>query len=235
MSLLALWKKSHTGKDGSSLSGIGTNDFVDDLNAKAEQLRLMYLTKSQLELENEAFEEIMYQDKIPDRLVGYGLGVKKDDIYTRNIVIDSFKKKSGCSRQKNDKLEKEKEKLKDQVQGNNFLFKTLIGQFSQVVSAVCQEKSSPELLNCTQELLGMAHQQLNTYKGNCKRGKNKPAQPCQTPEPAPANPCPVPAPDSPHPLASPAPATPIPYQPLPCPCHPQPLPRIEEVTFYRVV
>ncbi|KAL2921319.1 Shikimate kinase [Bienertia sinuspersici] len=50
---------------------------------------------------------------------------------------------------KNDKLEKKKEKLKDQVQENNFLFKTLIGQFSQVLSAVRQEKSSPELLNYT--------------------------------------------------------------------------------------
>ncbi|KAL2903760.1 hypothetical protein RDABS01_002470, partial [Bienertia sinuspersici] len=118
ISLLALWIKSHTGKDGFFLSGIDTNDFV---------LRLKYPTKSQLELYNEAFEEIMYQDEIPDHLVGYGLG--------------------------------EKEKLKDQVQKNNFLFRTLIRQFSQVVSAVHQEKPSPEHLKCTHELLGMAHQQ----------------------------------------------------------------------------
>ncbi|KAL2904435.1 Aspartate--tRNA(Asp/Asn) ligase, partial [Bienertia sinuspersici] len=174
MSLLALWIKSHMGKDGSFLSGTDTNDFVDDVNAKVEQLRLKYPTKSQLELENEAFEEIMYQDEIPDRPVGYGLGVKKGDIYgvhgvlrkegygkiQRNILLDSFKEEMAALHQKNDKLEKEKEKPKDQVQQNNFLFKTLIGQFSQVVSAVRQEKSSPELLNCTQELLGMAHQQV---------------------------------------------------------------------------
>ncbi|KAL2929043.1 Coiled-coil domain-containing protein 89, partial [Bienertia sinuspersici] len=144
MNLLALWIKSHTGKDGSFLSGTDTNDFVDDVNAKVEQLRLKYSTKSQLELENEAFEEIMYQDEIPDRPVGL-----------RTRVL---KKKWRLYNKKNDKLEKEKEKLKDQVQENNFLFKTLIGQFSQVVIAVRQEKSSPELLNYTQELLGMAHQ-----------------------------------------------------------------------------
>ncbi|KAL2905222.1 Vacuolar fusion protein MON1 [Bienertia sinuspersici] len=104
-SLLSLWIKSHTGKDGSFLSGTDTNDFVDDVNAKVKQLMLKYPTKSQLELENEAFEEIMYQDEIPDCPVGYGLGVKKGDIYgvrgvlrkegyekiQRNIVMDSFK------------------------------------------------------------------------------------------------------------------------------------------------
>ncbi|KAL2933468.1 50S ribosomal protein L9 [Bienertia sinuspersici] len=60
--LLALWLKSHTGKDGSFLSGIDTNDIV-------------YPIKSQLEFENEAFGEIMYEDEIPDCPVGYGLGV----------------------------------------------------------------------------------------------------------------------------------------------------------------
>ncbi|KAL2901251.1 Oocyte zinc finger protein XlCOF10, partial [Bienertia sinuspersici] len=149
MILLGLWIKSHMGKGGSFLSGI---DNV--VNAKVEQLRLKYPTKSQLELENETFEEIMYQDEIPDRLMGYGLGVKRST-FTGCV----FYRRNGCSTKKNDKLEKEKEKLKDQVQENNFLFKTLIGPFSLVVSAVRQDKSSPELLNYTQELLGMAHQQ----------------------------------------------------------------------------
>ncbi|KAL2935014.1 Potassium voltage-gated channel subfamily S member 2 [Bienertia sinuspersici] len=91
----------------------------DDVNAKVEQLRLKYPTKSQLELENEAFEEIMYQYEIPDRLVGYELGVKKGDIYgvhgvlrkegygkiQRNIVMDSFKEEMVALVKKNDKLE----------------------------------------------------------------------------------------------------------------------------------
>ncbi|KAL2904670.1 hypothetical protein RDABS01_003380 [Bienertia sinuspersici] len=114
MSLLALWIKSHMGKYGSFLSSTDTNDFVDDVNAKVEQLRLKYPTKSQLELENEAFEEIMYQDEIPDRPVGYELGVKKGDIYgvpgvlrkegygkiQRNIVLDSFKEEMAALHKK---------------------------------------------------------------------------------------------------------------------------------------
>ncbi|KAL2894172.1 Adenosylhomocysteinase [Bienertia sinuspersici] len=131
MSLLALRIKSYTGKHGSFICGTNTNDVV---------LRLTYPTKSQPVLVNEAFEEIMYQDEISDRPVGYKLG--------RNIVLDILKE------------EMEKEKLKDQAQENKFFFKTLIGQFSQVVGAIHQDKSSPGLLNCTQELLGTAHQHV---------------------------------------------------------------------------
>ncbi|XP_021727099.1 uncharacterized protein LOC110694228 isoform X2 [Chenopodium quinoa] len=36
MSLLSLWIKAHTGKDGSSLPGTVTEDFVDDAKAKVE-------------------------------------------------------------------------------------------------------------------------------------------------------------------------------------------------------
>ncbi|KAL2934626.1 Carboxy-S-adenosyl-L-methionine synthase [Bienertia sinuspersici] len=83
-------------------------------------LRLKYPIKSQLELENEAFEEVMYEDEVPYRPLGYGLGVKKGDIYVvrgvvkkegygkiqRNIVTDSIKKEMAS-------LENEKENLKD--------------------------------------------------------------------------------------------------------------------------
>ncbi|KAL2905656.1 DNA-directed RNA polymerase subunit beta, partial [Bienertia sinuspersici] len=104
MSLLALWIKSHTGKDGSFLSRTDTNDFMDDVNAK---------------------------DEILDRPVGYELGVKKGDIYGVQGVLG----KEGYRK----------------IQRNITV--------SHVVSTVRQEKSSPEILNYTQELLGMAHQQ----------------------------------------------------------------------------
>ncbi|KAL2943496.1 hypothetical protein RDABS01_031844 [Bienertia sinuspersici] len=145
----------------------------DDVKAKVEQLRLKYPTKSELELENEAFEETMYHDEIPDRPLGYGLGVKKGDIYEvrgvlrkegygkvqrRNIVMDSVKQEMTALHKRNDVLEKDNAKMKDQVQETNYLLNTLVGQFSQVIGAVRQGKSSPELLNCTQELLGLTQQ-----------------------------------------------------------------------------
>ncbi|KAL2901724.1 Glutamyl-tRNA(Gln) amidotransferase subunit B mitochondrial [Bienertia sinuspersici] len=95
---------------------------LDEMCSQVEQMRLKYPTKSQLELENEAFEEIMYQDEIPDRPVGYELGVKKGDIYgvhgvlrkkvngkiQSNIVIDSFKEEMAALHKKMINLERKK-------------------------------------------------------------------------------------------------------------------------------
>ncbi|KAL2922066.1 Translation initiation factor IF-2 [Bienertia sinuspersici] len=159
----------------------------------------------------------MYQDEIPNRPVGYGLGVKKGNIYgvrgvlrkegygkiQRNIVMQSFKEEVATLHIKNNKLEKEKEKLKDQVHENKFLFKTLIGQFSQnSVSTPCHSKPLPT----------PAHANL---------APANPFSPLTLPLPTPA-----PAPDSPYPLASPTPATPSPCQPpaTPSPCQPLTLP-----------
>uniref|UniRef100_A0A803LY54 Uncharacterized protein n=1 Tax=Chenopodium quinoa TaxID=63459 RepID=A0A803LY54_CHEQI len=175
MSLLALWIKAHTGKDGSFLPGTVTEDFVDDAKAKVEQLRLINPSKSQQELEDEAFELTMHGGEIPDRPTGYGLGVRKSDIYgvhallrkdgsrrikQRTVVMDSnVKEEMSALHKKNEVLEKENEKLKDQVQENNILLKTLIGQFSQIVGGVNDGKGSTELLNCAKSVLGVTNQQ----------------------------------------------------------------------------
>ncbi|XP_056688608.1 uncharacterized protein [Spinacia oleracea] len=60
MSLLALWVKSHRGKDGTFLPGTVTEDFVDDAKAKMETLRTVDPSKSEQELENAAFEDTMH-------------------------------------------------------------------------------------------------------------------------------------------------------------------------------
>ncbi|XP_021768997.1 uncharacterized protein LOC110733290 [Chenopodium quinoa] len=106
MSLLALWIKTYTGKDGRFLSDTITEDFVDDVKAKVEELRMMHPKMFEQELEDEAFQQTMYGNEIPDRPVGYGLGVKEGEIFgvrgvlrkegygkiqKRNIVMDSVK------------------------------------------------------------------------------------------------------------------------------------------------
>uniref|UniRef100_A0A803LVV2 PLAT domain-containing protein n=1 Tax=Chenopodium quinoa TaxID=63459 RepID=A0A803LVV2_CHEQI len=180
MSLLALWIKTHMGKDRSFLSNIVTEDFVDDVKAKVEELRMMYPKMSEQELEDEAFQKTMYRDEIPDRPVGHGLGVKKGDIYRvrsvlrkegygkvhrRTIVMDSVKEEVTALHKKNDTLSQENEKLKDQVGHNNFLLKVLVGQFSHIVGAIRQGNTSPSLLNKTSEFLEMANYQVMVVSG----------------------------------------------------------------------
>ncbi|XP_021719140.1 uncharacterized protein LOC110686853 [Chenopodium quinoa] len=106
MSLLALWIKTHAGKDGKFLPDTVTQDFVDDVKAKVEELRMVHPKMSEQELEDEAFQQTMYGNEIPDHPVGYGQGVKKGDIFgvrgvlrkegygkvqKRTIVMDSVK------------------------------------------------------------------------------------------------------------------------------------------------
>uniref|UniRef100_A0A803LJ03 Transposase n=1 Tax=Chenopodium quinoa TaxID=63459 RepID=A0A803LJ03_CHEQI len=75
MSLLELWIKTHTGKDRSFLPSTVTEDFVDDVKDKVEELRMIHPKMSEQELEDEAFQQTMYGNEIPDRPVGYGLEI----------------------------------------------------------------------------------------------------------------------------------------------------------------
>ncbi|KAL2937966.1 putative replication endonuclease from prophage-like region [Bienertia sinuspersici] len=126
--------------------------------------------------------------------------------------MESLKNKWQLYTKKNDKLEKEKEKLKDQVQENNFF----------VVSAVRQEKSSSELLNCAQELLVMAHQQQYKGKPEMNRSWTVAAAEVLVRLHTLANPLTPPALANPDPAtlapASPANPLPPPAPTNPCPC-----------------
>ncbi|XP_056696864.1 uncharacterized protein [Spinacia oleracea] len=130
MSLLALWIKSHSGKDGTFLPGTVTEDFVDDAQAKIEMLKTIDPTKPEQELGNAAFEDTMHGGQIPVRPVGYGLGVQKSDVYgvhgvlrkqgygkvrERTVVMESVKEDVSALSKKNVTLEKENGKLQAQV------------------------------------------------------------------------------------------------------------------------
>ncbi|KNA08412.1 hypothetical protein SOVF_162860, partial [Spinacia oleracea] len=172
MSLLALWIKTHSGKDGTFLPNTLTEDFVDDAKAMVESLKNVDPSKSQQELENEAFEDTMRGGKVPECLVDHGLGVRKSDVYGvhgvvrkngygkvrhRTVVMENVKEEVSAINKKNKTLEKENGKLQDQVKENNWLLKTLIGQFAQRVGQVRTGTASTKALDCAQQVLGMAH------------------------------------------------------------------------------
>ncbi|XP_048496292.1 uncharacterized protein LOC125495575 [Beta vulgaris subsp. vulgaris] len=169
MSLLALWKKTHMGKDGSFLPETDTAEFVDDAYVKLESLKEACPSKSDLELDYEAFEHTMYGGEIPERHVGYGLGVRKGDIYGVKGVLNKQKVQKRTVVVEKDKeefsvLKKENSLLKAQVQENNSLLKTLVGQISQLVSKVRKgEASSMHLFDCAQEVLEVANEKVCSY------------------------------------------------------------------------
>ncbi|KNA07318.1 hypothetical protein SOVF_173020, partial [Spinacia oleracea] len=112
------------------------------------------------------------EGQISVRPVGYGLGVRKSDVYgvhgvlrkqgygkvrERNVVMESVKEDVLALSKKNETLEKENGKLQAQVKENSFLLRTLIGQFAQLVGQVRTGTASTESLRLAQEVLSMSH------------------------------------------------------------------------------
>uniref|UniRef100_A0A803NE59 Uncharacterized protein n=1 Tax=Chenopodium quinoa TaxID=63459 RepID=A0A803NE59_CHEQI len=72
MSLLSLWIKAHTGKDGSFLPDTVTAYFVDDVNAKVEELRMFFLILPDLLNKTSQFLGMANQQVEKDNLMNTG-------------------------------------------------------------------------------------------------------------------------------------------------------------------
>ncbi|KAL2924276.1 DNA replication licensing factor mcm4 [Bienertia sinuspersici] len=81
MGLVEAWERSHMRKDGSFVEGTTTEDFLDDAKAKVESLKLANSSCSSVDVEDEAFHDLMNGGDIPERPQGFGFGVKKSDVY----------------------------------------------------------------------------------------------------------------------------------------------------------
>ncbi|KNA21962.1 hypothetical protein SOVF_038530 [Spinacia oleracea] len=140
MSLLALWIKTHSGKDKTFLPNTLTEDFFDDAKAMVESLKNADPSKSQQEIGNEAFEDTMHGG--------------------RTVVMENVKEEVSAINKKNETLEKENGKLQEQVEENNWLLKTLFGQFAQLAGQVRTGTASTTTLECAQQVLGMTHKRV---------------------------------------------------------------------------
>ncbi|KNA10525.1 hypothetical protein SOVF_143670, partial [Spinacia oleracea] len=143
--------------------------------AKIEMLKTIDPSKPEQELENAAFEDTMHGGNIHVRPLGYGLGVRKSDVYgvhgvlrkqgygkvrERTVVMESVKEDVSALSKKNETLEKENGKLQAQVKENSFMLTTLIGQFAQLVGQVRTGTASTESLRLAQEVLSMSHNRV---------------------------------------------------------------------------
>ncbi|KAL2942911.1 Glycine cleavage system H protein [Bienertia sinuspersici] len=117
--LVEAWERSHMRKDESFVEGTTTEDFLDDAKAKVESLKLANSSCSSVDVEHEAFHDLMYGGDILERPQGFGFGVKKSDVYgVRGLLRKegSKKVKTRCvdfdvNVKKNEVLEKENREL----------------------------------------------------------------------------------------------------------------------------
>ncbi|KAL2928769.1 hypothetical protein RDABS01_028876, partial [Bienertia sinuspersici] len=122
----------------------------DDAKAKVESLKLANSSCSSVDVEDEAFHDLMNGGDIPERPQGFGFGVKKSDVYgVRGLLRKegSKKVKTRCvdfdvNVKKNEVLEKENRELSRKNDEYTKTLKAVVTQFSQILDVVRNGKAS---------------------------------------------------------------------------------------------
>ncbi|KAL2894934.1 SPBc2 prophage-derived uncharacterized protein YopZ [Bienertia sinuspersici] len=135
----------------------------DDAKAKVESLKLANSSCSSVDVEDEAFHDLMNGGDIPERPQGFGFGVKKSDVYgVRGLLRKegSKKVKTRCvdfdvNVKKNEVLEKENRELSRKNNEYNKTLKAVVTQFSQILDVVRNRKASVQLIDAAQSALHM--------------------------------------------------------------------------------
>ncbi|KAL2923771.1 SPBc2 prophage-derived uncharacterized protein YopZ [Bienertia sinuspersici] len=135
---------------------------LDDAKAKVESLKLANFCSS-VDVEDEAFHDLMNGGDIPERPQGFGFGVKKSDVYgVRGLLRKegSKKVKTRCvdfdvNVKKNEVLEKENRELSRKNDEYTKTLKAVVTQFSQILDVVRSGKASVQLIDAVQSPLHM--------------------------------------------------------------------------------
>ncbi|KAL2938316.1 Zygote defective protein 12 [Bienertia sinuspersici] len=159
---LDFYKSVYTKKDGSFKEGTLSQQFLEDANNKVKECLASSSSKSRVDIENEVFDDLMYNGEVPKRPLNYVFGVKQSDIfgvqgllrkkgssYVNHSAIEmenlkaefsAVKKQNEDLRQKNQALES---KFDDTVQS----FKEIASHLAQVLKEVRNGNASAHLLD----------------------------------------------------------------------------------------
>ncbi|KAL2899100.1 Zygote defective protein 12 [Bienertia sinuspersici] len=75
------YKSVYTKKDGSFKEGTLSQQFMEDANNKVKECLASFSSKSRVDIENEVFNDLMYNGEVPKCPLSYGFGVKQSDIF----------------------------------------------------------------------------------------------------------------------------------------------------------
>ncbi|KAL2904790.1 Protein GrpE [Bienertia sinuspersici] len=158
MGLVEAWENSHMRKDESFVAGTITKDLL----AKVDSLKLGNSSSFSVDIEDEAFHDLMNGGDIPEWPQGFDLGkqgsrkVKIRDLDVNASVSDTNKT--------NEVLKKENRELSMKHDENTITLKTLVTQLSQILDAVSNGKASVEPINVTQSALHMAISEIGNME-----------------------------------------------------------------------
>ncbi|XP_074298452.1 uncharacterized protein LOC141629333 [Silene latifolia] len=119
--------------------------------------------KSRVQLENEAFNKVMYGKDTPTRPVGYGYGVKQSDVFGLHSILR--KEGFGCGASSSLALKKmkkavadvtkENKELKTKCDESNGVLKKTTTQFAQILDLFSTGKATTEIIDMAKSVLNM--------------------------------------------------------------------------------
>ncbi|KAJ8433700.1 LOW QUALITY PROTEIN: hypothetical protein Cgig2_020635 [Carnegiea gigantea] len=144
---LEFFKKTHSKECGGFVANTVTEGFLNEATSKVqERLLTSSPSKTQVEIENEVFDELKYEEKNSKQSIGFGFNVDRSDIFGVNAVL----RKRGYSFPNNNmELKRVKEELASQK-----------AMFLLMLKAVRNGKVTDEFLDDTGAALRMAGDQI---------------------------------------------------------------------------
>ncbi|KAJ8432986.1 hypothetical protein Cgig2_029436 [Carnegiea gigantea] len=143
---LEFFKETHSKEGGGSVANTTTEGFLNEASTKVqERLLSASPSKTQVEIENEVFHELMYEKENPKQSISLGFNVDRSDVFGINSVL---RKRGYVYPDKNMELRRVKEELASQK-----------AMFLLMLKAVCNRKITNEFLDATEAVLRMAGDQ----------------------------------------------------------------------------
>ncbi|KAJ8446006.1 hypothetical protein Cgig2_012350 [Carnegiea gigantea] len=133
---LEFFKETHSKEGGGFVANTATK----------EQLLTSSPSKTQVEIENEVFDELMYEEQNPKRLIGFGFNLDRSDVFGVNVVL---RKRGYTFPNNNMEFKRVKEELASQK-----------AMFLLMLKAMHNEKITDEFLYTTEASLCMASDQV---------------------------------------------------------------------------
>ncbi|KAJ8426083.1 hypothetical protein Cgig2_002033 [Carnegiea gigantea] len=132
------------------VANTATEGFLNEVTSKVqEQLLTSSPSKTQVEIENEMSDELMYEEENPKQPIGFGFNIDRSDVFGVNVVL----RKRGYTFPDNN-MELKRVKEESTLQKAMFLL---------MLKAVRNEEIIDEFLDATEAALYMAGDQSNSY------------------------------------------------------------------------
>ncbi|KAK9671294.1 hypothetical protein RND81_12G019700 [Saponaria officinalis] len=182
---LEMFKHTHLKKDGKYVKDTCAEDFVDDVDAYVQTKIFTNPSKTKVireQIENEAFNKLMYGEETPKRPVGYGYGVKQSDVFgvrsmlkkedfncggsknlaTQNMekIVANLAEKNEGLMKTNEELMKQNEKLEAICNESNDLVKKLTTQFGHILDVLSSGKAPSGFLDIAKSVLDTTNSQV---------------------------------------------------------------------------